>query len=85
MRIGDLGVAGLPGEIFCEHGLNIKERSPCAATLVMELANEWHGYVPTLKAFEEGNYETKHRSAKLCEQAGDMMVDAAIELLNRMA
>ena len=85
MRIGDLGVVGLPGEIFCEHGLNIKDASPFEATMVVELANEWHGYIPTRKAFDQGGYETKHRSAKLCEGAGDMMVAAALDLLDELA
>ena len=85
LRIGDVGVVGLPGEIFCEHGLRVKGESPFAATMVMELSNEWHGYIPTRKAFGEGGYEVQHRSARLCEEAGDMMVDTAVELLNELA
>jgi len=84
LRIGQVGVVGLPGEIFTEHGLAIKERSPFPVTMVVELANEWHGYVPTRHAFAEGGYETQHRSAKLCEDAGDRMVDAGVELLERL-
>ncbi len=85
LRLGDLAVVGLPGEIFCEHGLRIKAQAPFPAVMVVELANEWHGYIPTRRAFEEGGYETQHRSAWLCESAGDMMVDAALELLDELA
>lgn len=84
LRIGDVGIVGLPGEIFCEHGLRVKEESPFAVTMVTELSNEWHGYIPTRKAFDEGGYEVQHRSARLCEEAGDMMVDTAVELLNEL-
>jgi len=40
VRIGDLGIVGLPGEIFVEYGLQIKERSPFARTMTVELAND---------------------------------------------
>ena len=53
----DLAFVGLPGEIFVELGLDIKKRSPFKHTVLVELANGSVGYVPTKRAFAEGNYE----------------------------
>ena len=84
MRVGEAGIVGLPGEIFVEHGLKIKAESPFPLTIVCELANEWHGYIPTQKAFSEGGYEIRHKSARLAEDAGDRMVEAALRLLESL-
>jgi neutral ceramidase len=57
-RIGrDTALVGLPGEVFVELGLAIKEQSPFPNTFVIELCNDSIGYVPTEKAFAEGSYE----------------------------
>ena len=65
LRIGDLGIVGLPGEIFVEYGLQIKAQSPFNHTMTVELANDYVGYCPTDKALDEGSYETRlARSAK---------------------
>jgi len=84
MRIGDVGIVGLPGEIFVEIGLEIKKNSPFTPTLVFELANGSFGYIPTPKAFGEGGYETSYRSAKLDESTGDRLVETALKLLNKL-
>jgi len=92
--LGDLAaIVGLPGEIFVEHGLKIKKESPFEYTFVIELANDSLGYIPTLKAFEEdaripleasGSYETTIGPNRLAPEAGDMLVDSALKLLNEL-
>ena len=57
-RIGDLGVAAIPFEVFTEIGLEIKEKSPFAQTFTIELANGSYGYLPTPRQHELGGYET---------------------------
>lgn len=59
MRIGDLGIVGLPGEVFTEIGLDIKSRSPFAQTMNVGIANDTVGYVATDQALAEGSYETR--------------------------
>ena len=82
LRVGGLGIAALPGEMFAEYGLDIKRRSPFAATMAVELANGYAGYLPAPKAFEEGGYETRlARSSRLAPQAGPAMCEKALELL----
>ncbi len=79
---GEMAIVGLPGEIFVEIGLQIKKSSPFKATMPIELANDWVGYVPTEKAFEEGGYETElARSSKLAPEAERILIQTARELL----
>ncbi len=79
LRIGDLGIVGFPGELFVELGLSAKARSPFPSTLVMELANDSIGYIPTRKAFDEGGYEVT--SSVLAPGAGEIVVEEALSLL----
>jgi len=84
-RIGEVGIVLLPGEIFVEHGLEIKLHSPAARTFVVELANGIMGYVPTRIAFEGGGYEQKLGSnSKLSPVAGEFMVETSLALLDSM-
>jgi len=53
----DTILVGLPGEVFVELGLAIKQASPFRNTLVVELCNNDMGYVPTKRVFVEGSYE----------------------------
>ncbi|MSU40176.1 MAG: hypothetical protein EXS28_00450 [Pedosphaera sp.] len=79
-RLGaDTAIVCLPGEVFVELGLAIKDRSPFPNTLVIELANEDIAYVPTRKAFVEGSYEVVNSRVK--SGAGEMLVEAAAKLL----
>jgi hypothetical protein len=76
----DTAVVGLPGEIFVELGLAIKQSSPFKNTLVMSICNDRPNYVPTKKAFGEGSYEVTN--SRLIPGAGETMVEMAVEMLN---
>ncbi|MGC9318849.1 MAG: hypothetical protein ACP5KN_12530 [Armatimonadota bacterium] len=79
LRIGDLALVGAPGELFVELGLEIKRRSPFAQTMVLELANDSVGYIPTLRAFDEGAYEAN--SSRYAPGFGELIVETAMHLL----
>jgi len=76
----ELAVVALPGEIFVELGLAIKKASPYKQTFIAELANGSMGYVPNREAYAQGNYEVV--SARAEAGSGEMLVDAALKLLN---
>jgi hypothetical protein len=79
----DLAFVGLPGEIFVELGLSIKERSPFGHTIIAELANGNIGYVPTSEAYPQGNYEVV--TSRCAPGSGEKLANTVIELLRRLA
>lgn len=86
LRIGDLGIVGMPGEIFVEYGLRVKDDSPFGRTMTVELANDYLGYCTTDLALDEGGYETRlARSAKAAAGTEKQMVEAAVRVLNGLA
>jgi neutral ceramidase len=83
VALGDqLAWVSLPGEIFVELGLAIKHDSPFEHTIIAELANGSIGYIPTRRAWTQGNYEVV--SARCAEGSGEMLVDAAVRLLKEL-
>jgi neutral ceramidase len=79
----DAAIVTLPSEIFVDLGLAIKKASPFRTTLVIELANDAIGYVPTRKAFGEGSYEVVN--SRVRSGTGEMLVDAAVRTLKELA
>jgi len=86
IAVGDVAFVGFPAEYFTEFGLRTKAESPFGTTFVIELANGWHGYVPTIEAFAHGGYEARlGYQSRLVPEAGDLMCDTALELLWALA
>jgi len=77
-----VAIVTLPGEVFVELGLHIKIASPFETTLVIELANDTPGYIPTKRAFVEGGYETIN--SRIAPGGGEKMAEAAIVLLKEL-
>jgi hypothetical protein len=75
----EAAVVALPGEVFVELGLAIKQASPFPVTMIVELSNDNPHYVPTQKAFAEGSYETVNSIIQ--SGGGEMLADAAVKLL----
>ena len=79
----DVAVVGLPGEVFVDLGLAIKQASPFTTTLVIELCQDAPGYIPTEKAFAEGSYETVN--SRIAPGGAEKMTQTAISLLKELA
>ena len=58
IRVGDMAICALPGEPFCQTGLNIRGKSPFKMTMMVGMANDYAGYLPTEEAHGHGGYET---------------------------
>jgi hypothetical protein len=84
IRIGDLAIVGLPGEIFCELGLEIKKSSPAKHTIVIGLANDSIGYLPNRIAFEQGGYEPSVGSTMYEPGAGEQLIASALSQLKTL-
>ncbi|HEY4262358.1 MAG TPA: hypothetical protein VGM98_19510, partial [Schlesneria sp.] len=80
----DLAIVYLPGEVFVELGLAIKQASPFRATMVVELTNAGETiYIPNRAAYAGGSYEVTNSTTK--PGSGEMLVEAAISLLREAA
>lgn len=84
-RIGDVGVATFPNEVFSEIGLDIKARSPLKPTFVVSLAHGYFGYLPTPEQHKLGGYETWLGTSRLEVDASVKMTDALLGLLKELS
>ena len=75
----ELAWVGLPGEMFVEFGLALKDASPFRFTMIHELANRSIGYVPNLRAYPEGAYEGL--ATRCAPGSGEELVSVATQLL----
>ena len=86
IRIGPLGIAAMPNEVFGSTGLAIKRDSPLRPTINIELANGYYGYLPPPDQFPLGGYTTwRARSSCLEVQAEPKIRAAVLELLSKVA
>jgi hypothetical protein len=80
----ELGIVCLPGEIFVELGLAIRQASPFRTTLVIELCNSVETiYVPTRAAYAGGSYEVTNSTVEA--GSGEILVEAGLRLLREIA
>jgi hypothetical protein len=85
LRIGNLGVAALPGEPFVELGLEIRKQSPAKQMMIAGLANDHVGYVPTPEAHRQGGYETwRAKTSYLAEDAAPKIVGAMLRRIGHI-
>ena len=85
LRVGPALVLGVPGELFCEFGLAIRQSNP-APLLLATLTNGAWGYFPSRLAFEKKTYEAAHCPRYLgtyfyTESVAETLQNAAIKLL----
>ncbi len=80
-RIGDLGIASIPFEVFTEIGLEIKAKSPFTDTFTIELANGSNGYLPTPPQHDLGGYETWLGTNRVEREASVKITAKILELL----
>ena len=86
IRLGEIGIAAAPCEVFAETGLAIKQQSPLAHTFTIELANGYGGYLPPAEQHEMGGYETwPARSSFLEIEAEAKMRTQLVRLLAEVA
>ncbi len=89
LRIGDLYVIGMGGEISCEIGLEVKARLAEAKVWTLGYSNLLRSYVASRSAHEEGGYEVERafiyslepepRPLGYTRESVDVLVDKGIE------
>lgn len=89
IRLGDLTLAGVAGELFNELGARIKQTAS-RPLWVVGYANGDIGYIPTRQAYTQGGYEIDAAykyygyPAALAPEAGERLVQAAERLVKRL-
>lgn len=78
---GELAISCLPGEVFVEFGLAIKQQSPFRTTLVTAYNDVTLQYIPTASAFPEGAYEVDGGWRYIAPGAGEALAAGAIDQL----
>lgn len=79
-KIGQLGIAAIPFEVFTEIGLEIKQLCPLDDAFTIELANGSYGYLPTPAQHALGGYETWMGTNKVELQASTKIVARLMEM-----
>jgi hypothetical protein len=83
LRIGDMALISLPGEVFVEIGHEVKRRSPFPLTMPVTCANGGLGYIGTPEAYGQGGYEVTWNIA--CPESAAVLIEAALRALNGIA
>lgn len=84
LRIGEVGIAAIPFEVFAETGLEIKDKSPFDQSFTIELANGSYGYLPTPEQHELGGYETWLGTNYVEKEASRKIVRNLLEMFETM-
>ena len=82
IAVGEIGFAAFPCEYFKEFGEDVKKKSPLAMTIPINLANDSIGYVPTIKAFKEGDRTWRSGKGEPQKEAGEAMGFPSYETLS---
>jgi hypothetical protein len=86
VRVGGLGIAAIPNEVYALTGLKLKARSPLPVTFTIGLANGSEGYIPPPEQHALGGYTTwPARTAGLETGAEPKIVETVLGLLERVA
>jgi len=83
LKVGNIYLLGLPGEILVEVGLEIKKKAGLENLFIVTLSNDAIGYVCHSQAYEEGGYEPGS-GTNLAKGAGEIMIKHALDLLNQI-
>ena len=98
IRVGDLAVLGMNGEMFFETGLEIRSRSPFPETFALGYTNGTIGYLPRAEDYPEGGWRLDEAYAvpdlifqvhphpvALHPSSERRIVDASLALLGRLS
>jgi len=83
LRLGDIYILGLPGEVLIEVGMEIRRNAGIEKLLIATVANDTIGYVCHSRAYDEGGYEPES-GASLAQGAGEIMVRESLALLGEI-
>lgn len=80
-RVVDAAFVAIPGEVFVEIGLALKQQLP-HPTFIFGIANGYVGYIPTREAYETGGYEVV--SSKCQAGAADVLIERVTNIAKQL-
>jgi neutral ceramidase len=85
LRIGPVALGTMPCEVFCEIGLEFKERSPIQPAFMVSLNHGYFGYLPPPRHHRLGGYETWLGTNRLEPEASVIMIDHLLEMAEEVS
>jgi neutral ceramidase len=80
LRIGDVCIGTMPCEVFCEIGLEFKQRSALKPAFMVELNHGYFGYLPTPRQHKLGGYETWLGTNRLEQEASETLLAELVSM-----
>lgn len=81
LRLGDVRVLHMPGELFVEYQLAAQAMRPDLKVAMAAYGDYGPGYIGTAIAYEQGGYETSPRSSGVAPEVEAVLMDGMRKLL----
>jgi len=82
IRLGDVAIATNPFELFLDYGIRMKARSKAVLTLLVQIAGQDCGYLPTERAVKGGGYSAE--DFRVGSEGGQVLVDETVKQINAL-
>ncbi len=84
VRFADIAIATNPFELFLDYGNLIKARSAATQTILIQLANDSGGYLPTEKAERGSHYSAYVSSGMTGHAGGELLVRKTLDVIQKL-
>ncbi|MFK8113140.1 MAG: hypothetical protein AB8B91_13110 [Rubripirellula sp.] len=81
LKVGDVRVVHMPGELFVEYQLAAKAMRPDLKVAMAAYGDYGPGYIGTEEAYAQGGYETSERASKVHKSCEGVLLGGVKELL----
>lgn len=81
LRIGDVNLLHMPGELFVEYQLAAQQMRPDATVCVAAYGDYGPGYIGMQASYSQGGYETSERASRVAPSVEGVLMGAMEELL----
>jgi hypothetical protein len=81
LRIGDVNLLHMPGELFVEYQLAAQQMRPDATVCVAAYGDYGPGYIGMQASYAQGGYETSERASRVAPSVEGVLMGAMEELL----
>ncbi len=84
LAIGDARIGTMPCEVFCEIGLEFRQKVKSQPAFMVSLNHGYFGYLPTPKHHDLGGYETWLGTNRLEREASTILLGQLIEMATEL-